>query len=172
VSLRTPDIAALGHVAPTPATAEPAPLEAHLAWDQGNGWQQHLTHLRLLLQPPVCSCLPLPLLHLVPLPHVQAVQTGLAALGSLIDTFRLALPAGQMRDECTVVSSALHSWASSVVLLVTRQPELPGHEHLPPNRASAQVVAPATTRQADRSARSNYARRKVCMYTENPEFEP
>jgi len=28
----------------------------------------------------------------VPLPHVQAVQTGLAALGALVNTFRLALP--------------------------------------------------------------------------------
>jgi hypothetical protein len=28
----------------------------------------------------------------VPLPHVQAVQTGLAALGSLVNTFHLVLP--------------------------------------------------------------------------------
>src|SRR5262249_17951986 len=48
--------------------------------------------LRLFLQPSVCSCLLLPWLALVPLPHPQAVQTGLAALGSLVDTFRLALP--------------------------------------------------------------------------------
>ena len=97
VSLQTPDIAALGHVASSPATTtvEPpptAPLEAHPAWDQGNGWKHHLNNLRLLLQPYVCSCLLLPWLHLVPLPHVQAVHTGLAALGSLVDTFRLALP--------------------------------------------------------------------------------
>jgi hypothetical protein len=69
-----------------------APLEAHPAWDPGTGWKQHLNNLRLLLQPYPCSCLLLPWLHLVPLPHVQAVQTGLAALGSLVDTFRLALP--------------------------------------------------------------------------------
>jgi len=100
VSLHTPDCAALGHVAPAPAPAEPvpaappaaAPLETHPAWDQGSGWKQHLNHLRLLLQPYVCSCLLLPWLHLVPLPHVPAVHTGLAALGSLVDTFRLALP--------------------------------------------------------------------------------
>jgi hypothetical protein len=29
---------------------------------------------------------------MVPFPHLQAVQTGLAALGSLVNTFRLALP--------------------------------------------------------------------------------
>jgi len=105
VSLQTPDFAALGRVAAPPATAapptaEPAPTEppaaatvaAHPAWDSGNGWKQHLNNLRLLLQPYVCSCLLLPWLHLVPLPHVQAVQTGFAALGSLVDTFRLALP--------------------------------------------------------------------------------
>jgi hypothetical protein len=105
VSLQTPDIAALGHVAapaPPPPTAAEAlapeaagdavSLEAHPAWDQGSGWKHHLTTLRLLLQPYVCSCLLAPWLHVVPLPHVQAVQTGLAALGSLVDTFRLVLP--------------------------------------------------------------------------------
>jgi SRSO17 transposase len=113
VSLQTPDFAALGHVAPPPATALPAapapaapapaapapaapapaaPLDAHPAWDPGNGWKQHLNNLRLLLQPYVCSCLLLPWLHLVPLPHTQAVQSGLATLGSLVNTFRLALP--------------------------------------------------------------------------------
>jgi hypothetical protein len=120
VSLQTPDCAALGHVAPAPTTAAPAsaapasaepasaepastvpvpaapppaiPLEAHPAWDTGNGWKHHLNNLRLLLQPYVCSCLLLPWLHLVPLPQVQAVHTGLAALGSLVDTFRLTLP--------------------------------------------------------------------------------
>jgi SRSO17 transposase len=105
LSLQTPDFAALGPVA-APAAAPPAaaqtlppdapeaaaPLDAHPAWDPGNGWKQHLNNLRLLLQPYTCSCLLLPWLHLVPLPHVQAVQTGLAALGSLVDTFRLALP--------------------------------------------------------------------------------
>ena len=99
VSLQTPDIAALGHVAtPPPLAAEAsppdaaAPLEVHPAWDQGSGWKHQLNNLQLLLQPYVCSCLLLPWLHLVPLPHLQAVHTGLAALGSLVDTFRLALP--------------------------------------------------------------------------------
>jgi hypothetical protein len=102
VSLQTADFAALGHVAPAPATATPesattepppaTPLEAHPAWDQGNGWKQHLNNLRLLLQPYICSCLLLPWLGLVPLPRVQAVHIGLAALGSLVDTFRLTLP--------------------------------------------------------------------------------
>jgi len=102
VSLQTGAIAALGHVtAPPPPAAQAAPpdvagdaapLEAHPAWDQGSGWKHHLNNLRLLLQPYVCSCLLFPWLHLVPLPHVQAVQTGLAALGSLVDTFRLVLP--------------------------------------------------------------------------------
>jgi SRSO17 transposase len=102
VSLQSTDFAALGHLAAAPsgasqasppdASSPPAPLEAHPAWDTGSGWKHHLNNLRLLLQPYVCSCLLLPWLALVPLPHVQAVQTGLAALGSLVDTFRLALP--------------------------------------------------------------------------------
>jgi len=101
VSLQSPAFAALGHVAPAPplpaagdaSAPEPAAaLEAHPAWDTGNGWKHHLNNLRLLLQPYVCSCLLLPWLPLVPLPHVQAVQTGLATLGSLVNTFRLALP--------------------------------------------------------------------------------
>ncbi len=82
---------AAASAAPTPP-APPSPLETHPAWDAGTGWKHQLNNLRLLLQPYVCSCLLLPWLHLVPLPHVQAVQTGLAALGSLVDTFRLALP--------------------------------------------------------------------------------
>jgi SRSO17 transposase len=99
VSLQTPDFAAVEHVAPPPPTppapssaAAAMPLEAHPAWDPGNGWKHRLNNLRLLLQPSTTSCLLLPWLHLVPLPHLQAVQTGLAALGSLVDTFRLALP--------------------------------------------------------------------------------
>jgi len=96
VSLQSPDFAALGHVAAAPpAAAAPPPtaaLQAHPAWDTGTGWKPHLNNLRLLLQPSVCTCLLLPWLHLVPLPHVQAVQTGLAALGSLVNTFHLALP--------------------------------------------------------------------------------
>lgn len=98
VSLQSPALAALGHVAPPPAAPEgpvaepPAALEAHPAWDPGTGWKHQLNNLRLLLQPYVCACLLLPWLPLVPLPHLQAVQTGLAALGALVNTFRLALP--------------------------------------------------------------------------------
>jgi SRSO17 transposase len=82
---------AAASTAPAPP-APPSPLETHPAWDTRTGWKHELNTLRLLLQPYACSCLLLPWLHLVPLPHVQAVQTGLAALGSLVDTFRLALP--------------------------------------------------------------------------------
>src|SRR5258706_3459729 len=98
VSLQTPDLAALGHVASPPpprvpeAPAPVAPLEAHPALDTRNRWGQHLNNLRLLFQPYTASCLLLPWLHLFPFPHVQAVQTGFAALGSLVNTFRLALP--------------------------------------------------------------------------------
>ena len=80
----------------TPAAAPPPPaptlLAAHPAWDGGIGWKHELNNLRLLLQPFVCTCLLLPWLHLLSPPHAQAVQTGLATLGSLVDTFRLALP--------------------------------------------------------------------------------
>jgi SRSO17 transposase len=101
VSLQSSDVAALGHLAPAPRSTspvEPLPsspppaLATHPAWDTRTGWKHHLNNLRLLLQPYTCSCLLLPWLALVPLPHAQAVQTGLAALGSLVDTFRLALP--------------------------------------------------------------------------------
>jgi DDE superfamily endonuclease len=104
VSLQTPDFVALGHLV-SPSDAEPAAqgtpaarsptiasLESHPAWDTGRGWKQHRNNLRLLLPPYVCCCLLLPWLRLVPLPPVQAVQVGLAALGSFVDTFRLALP--------------------------------------------------------------------------------
>jgi SRSO17 transposase len=77
----------------TPAAPAPAaPLQAHPAWDTGTGWKHHLNNLRLLLQPYVCSCLLFPWLACVPPPHAHAVQTGLAALSSLVNTFRLALP--------------------------------------------------------------------------------
>ena len=80
----------------TPAAAPPppapTPLAAHPAWDGGIGWKHELNNLRLLLQPFVCTCLLLPWLHLLSPPHAQAVQTGLATLGSLVDTFRLIFP--------------------------------------------------------------------------------
>ena len=98
VSLQSPAFAALGHLGtplpPAGASALPllAPLQAHPAWDTNTGWKHSLNNLRLLLQPYVCTCLLLPWLHLLSPPHVQAVQTGLATLGSLINTFHLALP--------------------------------------------------------------------------------
>jgi len=97
VSLQSPDLAALGHVTPPPPPAPEeqaalAALATHPDWDAGPGWKHHLNTLRLLLQPYVYACLLLPWLRLAPFPHVQAVQTGLAALGSLVNTFRLALP--------------------------------------------------------------------------------
>jgi SRSO17 transposase len=70
----------------------PAPLSEHPARDMGGGWKHHLNNLRLLLQPHVCACLLLPWLPLLPHPHAQAVQSGFAALASLVNTFRLALP--------------------------------------------------------------------------------
>ena len=78
--------------APVPSAPLPASLEAHPAWDARTGWKHHLNNLRLLLQPYICSCLLFPWLALVPPLHAHAVHTGLAALGSLVDTFRLALP--------------------------------------------------------------------------------
>ena len=78
--------------APPASPASLAPLETHPAWDAGAGWKHHLNNLRLLLQPYVCSCLLFPWLALVPPAHAHAVQTGLAALGSLVNTFRLSLP--------------------------------------------------------------------------------
>ncbi len=99
VGLQSPDFTTLGHLAPAPAPPEgslpplpPSALESHPAWDTRTGWKHHLNNLRLLLQPYVCSCLLLPWLALAPPPHAQAVQTGLAALGSLVNTFRLVLP--------------------------------------------------------------------------------
>lgn len=74
-----------------PANAA-APLHAHPAWDTGSGWKHHLNNLRLLLQPYVSACLLLPWLPLVPHAHVVAIQSGFAALASLVNTFRLALP--------------------------------------------------------------------------------
>jgi SRSO17 transposase len=98
VSLQSPAFATLGHMgtpSPPGGTAElppSAPVQAHPAWDTSTGWKHSLNNLRLLLQPYVCTCLLLPWLHLLSPPHVQAVQTGLATLGSLVNTFPLALP--------------------------------------------------------------------------------
>ncbi len=102
VSLQSADFAALEYVTPpaaiattAPATTAPPPaalLEAHPAWDTGTGWKHQLNTRRRLLQPDVGTCLLLPWLHLLSPPHLQTVQTGLAALGSLVDTFRLVLP--------------------------------------------------------------------------------
>lgn len=78
--------------APADAADLPPPLRKHPAKDTGVGWKHHLNHLRLLLQPYVCACLLLPWLPLVSHAHAQAVQSGFAALASLINTFRLALP--------------------------------------------------------------------------------
>jgi len=68
------------------------PLTTHPAWDAGVGWKHHLNNLRLLLQPYVSACLLLPWLPLVPHAHAAAIQSGFAALASLVNTFRLALP--------------------------------------------------------------------------------
>jgi SRSO17 transposase len=101
VSLQSADLATLGRLAPAPLStpplgaappSPPATLATPPAWDTRTGWKHHLNNLRLLLQPYVSSCLLLPWLALVPLPHAQAVQAGLAALGSLVNTFRLTLP--------------------------------------------------------------------------------
>ncbi len=70
----------------------PAPVSEHPARDTGVGWKHHLNNLRLLLQPYVCACLLLPWLPLLPRPHAQAVQSGFAALASLVNTFHLSLP--------------------------------------------------------------------------------
>jgi len=98
LSRQSPAFAALGHLGMPPppgGTAElppSAPVQAHPAWDTSTGWKHSLNNLRVLLQPYVCTCLLLPWRHLLSPPHVQAVQTGLATLGSLVNTFPLALP--------------------------------------------------------------------------------
>lgn len=61
----------------------PTPLVEHPARDMGTGWKHHLNTLRLLL---------LPWLPLLPHAHATAIQSGFAALASLANTFRLALP--------------------------------------------------------------------------------
>ena len=70
----------------------PPPLAEHPARDTGVGRKQRLNNLRLLLQPYTCSCLLLPWLPLLPHAHAAAVQSGFAALASLVNTFRLAPP--------------------------------------------------------------------------------
>ena len=96
VSLQRRAVAAPGQrataVPADPALPAPAARAAHPAWDAGTGWKHHRTTLRLLLQPSVCPGLLLPWPHLLSPPHVPAVQTGLATLGSLSNTFHLALP--------------------------------------------------------------------------------
>ncbi len=88
----------LGHLSAPPPPAAPieppssAPLQAHPAWDMSIGWKHSLNNLWLLLQPYICTCLLLPWLYLLSPPHVQAIQTGLATLGSLVNTFPLVLP--------------------------------------------------------------------------------
>lgn len=42
---------------PAPPAAVPDPLREHPAKDTGSGWKHHLSNLRLLLQPYLCSCL-------------------------------------------------------------------------------------------------------------------
>ncbi len=69
--------------------AWPTPLQTHPAWDTGTGWKHHLNNLRLLLQPYVCSCLLVPWLHLVPIPHLQM---GLSELSALMNTVRSLAP--------------------------------------------------------------------------------
>jgi hypothetical protein len=92
VSLQAPAFAPLDTAeAAVGPTGTAAPVQ-HPAWTEDARWKQRLNNLRLLLQPFVCSCLLLVWLPLVPLPYAQAIQTGLAALGSLVNTFRLALP--------------------------------------------------------------------------------
>jgi hypothetical protein len=92
-------VGAIQPTAPAPTAAPaappplaPTPLAAHPAWDGGTGWKHELNNLRLLLQPFVCTCLLLPWLHLLSPPHAQAVQSGLAALGTLVNSLRLTLP--------------------------------------------------------------------------------
>ncbi len=87
VSLQSPDLA-------LPAEAEPGeepttPVETHPHWDHGQGWKPQLNNLRLLLQPFICTCLLLPWLHLIPLPHLHAGLTGLSAL---MNTVRSRVP--------------------------------------------------------------------------------
>ena len=76
VSRQSPDVAALGPVAPPPpATPEVqvalAAMATHPDGDAGPGWKRHLNTLRLLLQPYVYACLLIPWLRLAPLPHVR-----------------------------------------------------------------------------------------------------
>jgi len=93
VSLQSPDLAAPALEAaaagePEEATPLP-PVQAHPHWDHGFGWKPQLNNLRLLLQPFLCTCLLLPWLHLIPLPHLHA---GLVELSALMNTVPSVLP--------------------------------------------------------------------------------
>ena len=86
VSLQSPDLA-LAHV--PAAEPSPAPVETHPQWDHSQGWKPQLINLRLVLQPFICTCLLLPWLHLVPIPHLQM---GLSELSALMNTVRSLAP--------------------------------------------------------------------------------
>src|SRR5215813_2842041 len=86
VRLQSPD---LTHPEAEPNTGLTTPVATHPQWDHGRGWKPQLNNLRLLLQPFICTCLLLPWLHLVPLPHLQ---TGLSELAALMNTVRSLVP--------------------------------------------------------------------------------
>lgn len=86
VSLQSADLA---QPATEPVAGSAAPVATHPQWDHGQGWKPQLNNLRLLLQPFICTCLLLPWLHLLPLPHLQ---TGLSELAALMNTVRSLVP--------------------------------------------------------------------------------
>jgi hypothetical protein len=86
VSLQSPDLV---QTETTTDQAPTTPVETHPQWDHGQGWKPQLNNLRLLLQPFICTCLLLPWLHLLPLPHLQA---GLTELSALMNTVRSLVP--------------------------------------------------------------------------------
>jgi hypothetical protein len=84
--------------APAASPHSSAPLATHPAWEAGTGLKHQVNNLRLLLVPYVYAYLLLSWLALVPPALTHTVQTGLAALGSLVNTSRPALPTWQMSD--------------------------------------------------------------------------
>lgn len=86
VSLQSPDLA---QPAAEAAAGSATPVATHPQWDHGQGWKPQLNNLRLLLQPFICTCLLLPWLTLLPLPHLQ---TGLSELSALMNTVRSLVP--------------------------------------------------------------------------------